>query len=122
VDSALGIKHAQWRQAQRSKLIAQILTGDWKTPFSGDPIPALIAVLDEPRWCRRRIAIDMLAELDNPIAAPPIAQLASDPEWEVRASVACALRQWNVEAEVLQKLAEDTNPAVRWLASTPQPS
>jgi HEAT repeat protein len=122
LNSALGIQHAPWRQSQRSARIAQILTGDWKTPVSGDPIPALIAILDAPQWCRRRIAIDMLVELDNPIAAEPIVKLAGDPEWEVRASVACALRHWNAGAAVLDKLAEDTNPAVRWLARTPQPS
>jgi hypothetical protein len=113
---ALGIKQGSWVEKRRSSYISWILGKDWKKPAPEDPIPALLALLKVPNGRRRRCAIEMLVELDHRSAAVEIAKLASDENWEVRASVACALKQWDAEADVLETLAADPNPAVRWLA------
>jgi HEAT repeat protein len=54
-------------------------------------------------------------EFDARNCLPEIERLAKDPEWEVRASVAYALRQWDAGPRLLARLAKDPNLAVRWL-------
>lgn len=117
LDRALGTEIGPQTETERHSKVAWILTRDWNGPVPQNPIPALVEILENAKhWLCRRIAVDILAELDDPIAAPPIARLVTHPEWEVRASVACALYRWNAEPDALRTLAADENPAVRWLA------
>jgi HEAT repeat protein len=116
---ALGIVSPPWHEKNRQRQIGFTVYKDTNAPIPDDPVPALLAVLEARDWRRRRLAVDALAMFDSSIVAAPIARLASDTEWEVRASVACALRRWDTEEAVLRTLATDTNPAVRWLAKNP---
>jgi HEAT repeat protein len=73
--------------------------------------------VDTPRHSeceRRRAAIDLLVEFDARGHLPEIERLAKDPEWQVRASVAYALRQWGARPRLLARLAKDPHPAVGW--------
>jgi HEAT repeat protein len=63
--------------------------------------------------------VDLLVEFEARDCLPNIARLAKDAEWEVRASVAHALRRLGGSRRLLGVLAKDRNPAVRWLAKHP---
>jgi HEAT repeat protein len=95
---------------------AHVVVGKYETVPLADPIQALVETLNHPDGARRRAAVDLLVEFGSRDRSADIGRLAKDPEWEVRASVAYALRQFDVSPEVLATLAKDRNPAVRWLA------
>ena len=84
---------------------------------------SLVDLLQHPSENKRRIAVDLLAELNARAAAAEIAKLHTDPEWTVRASVALALARWGAQPEVVERLAVDPDiivrGCVRWLKDTP---
>jgi HEAT repeat protein len=81
-----------------------------------DPIKVLVTTLSHPEPIRRRAAVDLLVEFGARDRLGEIERLATDSEWQVRASVAFALRQFNGSPELLDVLSQDQNLAVRWLA------
>lgn len=81
-----------------------------------DPIKALVKTLSHSESIRRRAAVDLLEEFGARDQLGEIERLATDSEWQVRASVAFALRQFNGSPELLDVLSQDQNLAVRWLA------
>jgi hypothetical protein len=93
-----------------------VVKGKYEAVPLADPIQMLVETLNHPDCARRRAAVDLLVEFGSRDRSADIGRLAKDPEWEVRASVAYALRQFDVSPEVLATLAKDRNPAVRWLA------
>jgi HEAT repeat protein len=81
-----------------------------------DPINALVTTLNHSKLIRRRAAVDLLVEFEARDQLGEIEKLATDNEWQVRASVAFALRKMEGSQKLLKLLADDQNLVVRWLA------
>jgi hypothetical protein len=81
-----------------------------------DPIKALVKTLSHSESIRRRAAVDLLEEFGARDQLGEIERLATDSAWQVRASVAFALRQLEGSRDLLRALADDQNLVVRWLA------
>lgn len=60
--------------------------------------------------------MDLLEEFGARDQLGEIERLATDSAWQVRASVAFALRQLEGSRDLLRALADDQNLVVRWLA------
>ena len=104
------------RAEERFARVSYVAGARHKSPVPDDPVAALVNTLTHPDCSRRRAAVDLLVELGARDHRAAIGRLAQDPQWEVRASVAHALQQWNASPKLLGLLAKDPNPAVRWLA------
>jgi HEAT repeat protein len=105
-----------WVGIRRLHYVAH-LTGeavDGLTPQSA--IKALVATLSHPEPIRRRAAVDLLVEFGARDEIGAVEKLATDSAWQVRASVAFALRQLDGSRDLIGVLAADENLVVRWLA------
>jgi HEAT repeat protein len=123
IETALG-RRKGWRSPEaraeaRLWQVASVVSEARNAPPPADPVSALAATLSHPDRARRRAAVDLLVGFDARDRLPDIARLASDPEWEVRASVACSLRRLGGSRRLLGMLAKDQSPTVRWLAKNP---
>ena len=123
IEEALGCRKS-WRTpeklaAERLRQVACVAGNGHNAPTPDNPIQALLDTLGHSESVRRRAAVDLLVEFEARDCLPNIARLAKDAEWEVRASVAHALRRLGGSRRLLGVLAKDRNPAVRWLAKHP---
>lgn len=123
IENALGCHTSRWTaerlSAERLRQVRYVAGAGRNDPTPDDPTQALVDTLSHPESARRRAAVDLLVEFEARDRVPDIARLAKDPEWEVRASVAHALRRLGGSRRLLGVLAKDPNPAVRWLAKHP---
>ena len=97
--------------------IARIAEIPFDSHLLSDPIRVLVAMLAHPDPTRRRATVDMLTEFGARKHLKDIERLVTDEAWQVRASVAFAMRQFKSRSESLPCLAHDPNLVVRWLAT-----
>lgn len=101
---------------RRLHRIARVAESTLDGSVPSDPIKALVTTLSHSESIRRRAAVDLLVEFEARDQLGEIEKLVKDNEWQVRASVAVALRQLKGSRKLLGVLADDQNLVVRWLA------
>jgi len=103
-------------QGRRLHRVARLADSTLDGSVQSDPINALVTTLSHSESIRRRAAVDLLVEFGARDHVQEIEELAADSAWQVRASVAFALRQLGGNRDSLNALANDQNIVVRWLA------
>ena len=78
------------------------------------PFAKLDEFLHSSDFDKRRAALGKLAQEED--SRPEIEALASDPDWEIRGTAACALKRIGGSEEVLERLRHDADLIVRGCA------